>query len=223
MKSISIINRLLFATAVLGAFASFAYAGPGPQYWESLTRKAQFDSLKAGEKVAYICTVCKTVSEVSVKSPEHAMELCKIGDTVTCPSCKKTTKVVMKGQRNDPSAHPEVVYVNDQGEECAFIAKAPGGFKTLTGEAQFDQLTAGDKVAYVCAVCKTVTQIAIESHEHALGFCKEGAMVTCPSCKKTTKVGRKEKRNDPPFYAEVIYVNEKGEECAFMAKVVAQM
>lgn len=215
--------RILFATAVLGVFASFAHAGPGPQYWESVTRKAQFDQLKAGEKVAYICYVCKNVSEVPITSHEHAMELCKDGATVVCPSCQKTSKVVRKEKRNDPSSYTEVIYVNEKGEECAFVAKLAGNLETIRAEAQFAQLKAGDKVAYVCSVCKTVSEIAVESHDHAMGFCKEGAVVTCPSCKKTTKVVRKEKRNDPPSYSQVIYVNEKGEECAFIAKVVAKM
>ena len=114
--------RLLFTTAALGLFASFAYAGPGPQYWQTLHNEAQFKQLKTGDKVAYVCNECKTVSEVAIKSPEHAMELCKEGATVTCPSCKKETKVVMKRERNDPPNHSEVTYVNDKGEECAFIA-----------------------------------------------------------------------------------------------------
>lgn len=123
MKSISATIRLIFATAVLGAFASFAYAGPGPQFYETIRREAEFKKLKAGEKVVYVCNECKTVSEIPITSPAHAMELCKEGASVTCPSCKKITKVVMKRQRNDPASHTEVVYVNDKGEECAFVAK----------------------------------------------------------------------------------------------------
>lgn len=117
--------RLLFATAVLGAFASFAYAGPGPQAWETQTRDAQFNALKAGEKVAFVCNVCKTVSEIPIASHEHAMDLCKVGATVTCPSCKKVFRVVRKEKRNDPSTYTEVIYVNEKNEECAFIAKVP--------------------------------------------------------------------------------------------------
>ena len=115
--------RLLFAVAILGAFASFAYAGPGIQYWETLHRDSQFKQLKTGEKVAYVCNQCKTVSEVAIESPDQAMALCKEGATVTCPSCKMTTKVVVKGKHNDPSTTSEVIYVNDKGEECAFMAK----------------------------------------------------------------------------------------------------
>src|ERR1035437_8206272 len=115
--------RLLFAAALLCPFASFACAGPGIQYWQTLHKESDYKQLQTGEKVAYVCNQCKTVSEITVESPEQAMALCKEGATVTCPSCKMTTKVVMKGKNNDPSATSEVIYVNDKGEECAFMAK----------------------------------------------------------------------------------------------------
>lgn len=115
--------RSLFATALMGVFASFAFAGPGPQYWQNLHSQQQFKELKTGDQIAYVCNECKTVSVVTVDSPEKAMELCKEGASVACPSCKKETKVVLKRQRNDPPTHSEVVYVNDKGEDCMFIAK----------------------------------------------------------------------------------------------------
>ncbi len=124
MKTISNTVRLVFATAALGVLASFVYAGPGPQYWATQNREAQFKQLKAGDKVAYVCNQCKTVSEIPIESAAHAMGLCKEGATITCPSCKKTTKVVRKEKRNDPPAHTEVVYVNEKGEECGFFAVA---------------------------------------------------------------------------------------------------
>ncbi len=116
--------RLLFAAAILGAFASFAYAGPGIQYWQPLHKDSDFKQLKPGEKVAYVCNQCKTVSEIAIESTAQAMALCKEGDTVSCPSCKMTTKVVTKGKHNDPSTTSQVIYVNEKGEECAFMAKA---------------------------------------------------------------------------------------------------
>lgn len=115
--------RSLFTIAAIGALASLAFAGPGPQYWQTLRNRAQFKELNAGEKIAFVCNQCRTVSEVTIESPAHAMELCKEGATVTCPSCKAKTKVVVKRQRNDPPVREEVTYVNDKGEECAFIVK----------------------------------------------------------------------------------------------------
>lgn len=219
MKTKSHSVRFLFATAVFGALASFAYPGPGPQYWQALTSEAQFKELKAGEKIAYVCNECKTASEVSVKSPEHAMGLCKEGAALMCPSCKTKTTVVAKGKRNDPPTRTEVVYTNDKGEECGFYVKGSPTLQPLTHEAQFLGLKAGDKVAYVCNVCKTVSDVSIKSHEHAKELCKLGATVMCPSCKKESKIVAKGKRNDPPTRVEVIYTNEKGEECGFFAMI----
>ena len=117
--------RLLCATVSLGALATFAYAGSAsPQYQEHLTSEAQFKQLHAGDKIAFVCNECKTTSEITIKSAEHAMELCKDGASVMCPSCKMQSKVVRKEKRNDAPTHTEVTMVNDKGEECAFYAKA---------------------------------------------------------------------------------------------------
>lgn len=115
--------RSFLAIAVFGVIASLALAGPGPQYWQTLRKPEEFQKLKAGDKIAYVCNQCQTVSDMTVESPADAMAHCKEGATVTCPSCKAKTKVVMKRQRNDPPTREEVVYVNDKGEECAFFAK----------------------------------------------------------------------------------------------------
>lgn len=121
MKFITL--RLLLATATFGVLASLASADLGPQKFQTLRSSEQFKQLKAGDKVAYVCNECKTVSEVAIKSPEHAMEICKEGTSVMCPSCNMKTKVTMKRQRNDPPTQTSVVYVNEKGEECLFVAK----------------------------------------------------------------------------------------------------
>ena len=123
MKTISNTIRLIFASALLVGLASIAQAGPGPQYWETQRTEAQFKQLKAGDKLVYVCNMCKSVSEMPADSAAHAMALCKEGATVMCPMCHKTSKVVMKGSRNEPSSHTEVTYVDEKGEECGFIAK----------------------------------------------------------------------------------------------------
>ena len=106
----------------LGA-TSTTFAGPGPQQWQTLRGPQEFKQLKAGENVAFVCQQCKTVSEMAVTSEQQAMNPCKEGESVTCPSCTKKTKIVMKRQRNDPATRSEVSYVNEKGEECAFMAK----------------------------------------------------------------------------------------------------
>ena len=122
MKKISNHIRLLLTTAAFGALASFAQAGPGVGYWKHAGNESQFQQMKPGEKIAYVCNECKTVSEIPITSKEQAMGYCKEGSTVTCPSCKRTTKVVIKRERNAAPTHTEVTYVNDKGKECAFFA-----------------------------------------------------------------------------------------------------
>ncbi len=116
---------MFLATAALGVLASFAYAGPGPQYWQTLRKPDEFKQLKASDKIAYVCNQCQTVSEVTVVSPAQAMEHCKEGATLTCPACKEKVKVVTKGPPKNPSIERQVTYVNAKGEECMFVAKVP--------------------------------------------------------------------------------------------------
>ena len=113
---------LLLAGLFLGS-ASLAIAGPGLQYWQAITKKAQFEQLKAGDKIAYVCNQCKTVTEKTIESTDEAMDFCKEGGEIACPSCKMKVKIVLKGQRNDPPTKTEITYVNDKGEECMFVAK----------------------------------------------------------------------------------------------------
>jgi hypothetical protein len=116
------IQRLILCACLIAGAAVSAIAGPGPQFWETLRHKSQFEELKPGDKIAYVCNQCQTVTEKTIASKAEAMELCQEGATVTCPACKKTAKMVLKA-----GAKPgrEVTYVNDKGEECLFIVKLP--------------------------------------------------------------------------------------------------
>ena len=115
--------RLVIATALFGALASIASAGAGVQHWQTLRQSDQFSALKAGDKVAYVCTTCSSVNEVALASADQAAALHKDGAAYACPSCKKTVKIVVKKTRNDAPTHSEVVYVDDQGVERGFFAK----------------------------------------------------------------------------------------------------
>lgn len=120
--------RIILATLALSALASVAQAGPGPQHWENQRHAAQFRQLKPGAKLNYVCIRCKTVSEVAIISKEHAVEMCKEGAQVMCPSCHMKAKVALKSTTagETAAAEPEVVYVNEKGEECGFFVKANG-------------------------------------------------------------------------------------------------
>jgi hypothetical protein len=115
-------------TALLLAGLAFSpaaplFAGPPSSYYETLRRAHQFEQLKTGDKVLYVCTQCQTVTEQTVESTTQAMEYCKEDATVTCPSCRKTSRVVFVGPPKNPSTKREVKYVNEKGEECLFFVK----------------------------------------------------------------------------------------------------
>jgi DNA-directed RNA polymerase subunit RPC12/RpoP len=112
---------LLLASLLTGV--TTVLAGPPTGTWQTLNKPSQFEKLKAGDKIAYVCNQCQTVTEVTVQSTAEAMEHCKEGATVTCPSCKAKVKVVVKGPPKNPALVREVTYVNEKGEPCLFIAK----------------------------------------------------------------------------------------------------
>ena len=115
--------RLSALTALAIGSASLSFAGPGPQHWQTLRTEAQFKALKPGDKVAYVCNQCQTISEVTIDSSKQAMEHCAEGGSVSCPMCKKKVKVTTKGPPKNPSIERQVSYVNEKGEECMFVAK----------------------------------------------------------------------------------------------------
>ena len=95
-------------------------------------------------------------------------------------------------------------------------------WETLSKESQFKDLKPGDKIVYVCNQCKTVTEKTIGSTTEAMDHCTEGAMVMCPSCKSKVKVVTKGSPKNQTNTRVVTFVNDKGEECFFIAKVVEQ-
>ena len=122
MKTIA---KLLMLAGLIAGAAVPVIAGPGPEYWQRMKSAEEFAKLKAGDKVLYVCNQCQTVTEKTIANPAEAMDHCKEGKTLTCPSCKKQVKVINKVGRNDPPVTHEVTFVNDKGEECFFVAKQP--------------------------------------------------------------------------------------------------
>jgi hypothetical protein len=122
----NLIRIFTFAGLLLGA-ASIAFAGPPPGFFTShaLTKPEQFQQLKPGDKIAYVCKQCNSVSVQTIGKDEDVMALCKEGSTVTCPSCSKVYRVVQAGPMSKGGQPPELRYVNDKGEECLFIVKLP--------------------------------------------------------------------------------------------------
>ena len=122
MKTIA---KLLMLAGLIAGAAVPVIAGPGPDYWQRMKTAEEFAKLKAGDKVLYVCNQCQTVTEKTIASPAEAMEHCKEGATITCPSCKAKVRVVTKGPPKNQTIAREVTYVNDKGEACFFVAKQP--------------------------------------------------------------------------------------------------
>ena len=121
MKSFT---RLLVTTGLVLGATALAFAAPRSKTLTTLRTQEEFAQLKSGDAVLFVCNECRTVTEQTIESAEQASMLCKVGSKVTCPMCKKEHKVVLKGRPAAKTPRHEVVYVNDKGEECFFIAKA---------------------------------------------------------------------------------------------------
>lgn len=92
-------------------------------------------------------------------------------------------------------------------------------WQTLRHESQFAELKPGDKVVVVCAKCRSISEITVNSTAEAMALAKDGGMVTCPACHAQAKVRVKANGNSAPALQDVTYENEKGEEFMFIAKV----
>lgn len=90
---------------------------------KALRSTEEFAQVYPGEKLALVCKQCDTVTTQTVTSKEEAMELCKVGAAITCPSCNKIYKVVKHGPSGKTGTHIETRIVNDKGEECMFVTK----------------------------------------------------------------------------------------------------
>lgn len=122
MKTIS--KLIVIAGLIAGAATSaIAGSGSGASHWQTLRKEADFKQLKTGDKIVYVCNQCQTVTEKTIESTAEAMNHCKEGATVMCPSCKTKVRVVMKGPPKNPMPTREVTYVNEKGEPCLFVAK----------------------------------------------------------------------------------------------------
>jgi hypothetical protein len=124
-KAMKTIAKLILIAGLIAGAAVPVIAGPGPEYWQRMKSAEEFAKLRAGDKVLYVCNHCQTVTEKTIASPAEAMEHCKEGAMLTCPSCKEKVRVVVKGPPKNQSVTREVTYVNDKGEACFFVAKQP--------------------------------------------------------------------------------------------------
>ncbi len=109
---------LIVGTAALSVYFDRAKVGA------SLTTKAQFEQLRPGDRIVYVCRECDASRTVLLGSVAEALEYSREGATLSCPGCKDEMRVVLKQVPGSPDSPIEVHYVNKKGHECLTIAKA---------------------------------------------------------------------------------------------------
>ncbi len=124
MKSLKyLLTTVLVFGTVLSALALPPSKRTAPA--KALRSTEEFAQVNPGEKLALVCKQCNTVTIQTITTKEEAMELCKVGVEITCPSCNKTFKIVRHGPSGKGGTHVETRIVNDKGDECMFVTKLP--------------------------------------------------------------------------------------------------
>lgn len=111
MKTKPQLFRAFFAIATLGALASFVYAGPGPQYWQTAKPVTTFTEAKAVGPADTVTMQCKGCKTVMVRDSKHVGPLGKghdewltVGSKHSCSECGGEITVV-KGKTKDSMQH----------------------------------------------------------------------------------------------------------------------
>ena len=122
------LTKLISLTGLALATTFVAFAVPPSKQTSPSTplrTTEDFAQVKPGDKLALVCKECDTVTVRTIATTDEAMEFCKEGAEIACPSCKKSFKVVRHGPRSKGGTHPETQIVNERGEECLFVTKLP--------------------------------------------------------------------------------------------------
>lgn len=117
-RAFAVILGLIVGTAALSVHFGRAKVG------EALTTRAQFEQLRPGDRIVYVCRQCDAKRTVALASLAEALEYCRDGATLSCPGCKDEMRVVLKETTGAAGSSIEVRYVNKKGHECLTIAKA---------------------------------------------------------------------------------------------------
>jgi peroxiredoxin len=122
------LKTLFTASIVMALMAASALALPpgkgGPR--KALATQADFEALKAGDQLVLVCKTSDSIQIIDIKDEKHALQLCKDGEMVHCPECKKEYKVRRGGHpagKGGQGVKRDVVIVNEDGEVCMFYAK----------------------------------------------------------------------------------------------------
>lgn len=111
MNTKSNLIRILFATATLGALASFVYAGPGPQYWTATKPVTTFSEAKAVGPDDTVTMQCKSCKTVLIRNSKHVgppgkgrEEWFTVGSKHKCGECEGEITVIA-GKTKDSMQH----------------------------------------------------------------------------------------------------------------------
>lgn len=122
------LKTLFTASLVMAVLAASALALPpgkgGPR--NALATQADFEALKPGDQLVLVCKTSDSIQIIDVKDEKHALQLCKDGEMVHCPECKKDYKVRRGGHpagKTGRGIKRDIVIVNADGEPCMFYAK----------------------------------------------------------------------------------------------------
>lgn len=121
MKAIQVflvIMGLIVGAGVVSVIRSRA------QYGEILHKRSQFERLKPGDRIVYVCRQCDGMKEILLTSASEATELYREGATFICPGCNDKMTVVSKITPGAPGSDGEVRFVNERGHECLTVAMA---------------------------------------------------------------------------------------------------
>jgi hypothetical protein len=82
--------------------------------------QADAETLKPGDSIAMVCSVCKMVTVHPVGNDKSHVKMMTVGNTHTCSSC--SGKVTVKGTGEGEGKHQEVKYVCGKcGDDAMFV------------------------------------------------------------------------------------------------------
>ena len=108
------------------------------------------------------------------------------------------------------------------------LADSKGPKSRLSGkvklQTEFTQVEKGDELVLACKVCDAMSVVEVNTEEMAHSFCQEGEELTCPSCE--TKLVVHKSNPGPRSKGKPVrhfkYVNQHGEDCLIVSKVVQE-
>ena len=93
-----------------------------------ITTPAQADELKPGDKMAMVCTKCKSVVLHNVSTEKGHIKTMTVGEKHLCPGCKSTIEVVGHGKGKQDQVKHSCKACGDDSAFCC--ATKPGAGAT---------------------------------------------------------------------------------------------